>query len=445
MTRHKIAVVGAGAAGIVAAHYLSRVHEVLLFEAAPQLGGHVQTFMVPDTHPDTAPNIATDTAPDTAGDGKSNTLPVDMGFIVFNDRTYPNFRRFIAELGVQAAATEMSFSYSEPASGFAYAGTSLSGLFARRANLIDPAFWRMLLALRRFCRTITQDLEQNRLGEETLGAYLQAGSYPNILFRRYLEPMVRAIWSAESRDARTFPIRRFARFFANHGLLSIRGGPQWLYLPGGSHTYVQAFARAFSGTVHLNSPVQAVTRTEHGATLRVNGSECTVDAVVLACHADTTLSLLTDADDQERECLSPWRYVANDVVLHTDATFLPPNRKAWACWNVIADTAATAPHMPSDDRVHVHYWMNRLQNLAAQNTHVVTLNPRRPIPQGHENHRMELHHPQFSLQALRMQSHFPELQGRRGTYFCGSYHGNGFHEDAAASGVRVAQALGIEA
>ncbi|TVQ97905.1 MAG: amine oxidase [Desulfovibrionales bacterium] len=434
MTRRKIAVVGAGAAGIVAAHYLSRVHEVLLFEAAPQLGGHVQTVMVPDT------------GPDTTGNGTSSTLPVDMGFIVFNDRTYPNFRRFIGELGVQAAATEMSFSYSEPSTGFAYAGTSLSGLFARRANLIDPAFWRMLLALRRFCRSITQDLEQNRLGEETLGAYLLAGAYPDILFRRYLEPMVRAIWSAESRDARTFPIRRFARFFANHGLLSIRGGPQWLYLPGGSHTYVQAFARVFSGTVHRNSPVQAVTRAGHGATLHVNGSECIVDAVVLACHADTTLNLLTDADELERECLSPWRYVANDVVLHTDTTFLPANRRAWACWNVIADTTTkVANHMSADDRVHVHYWMNRLQNLAARNTHVVTLNPRRPIHQPHENRRMELHHPQFSLQALRAQSRFPELQGRRETYFCGSYHGNGFHEDAAASGVRVAQALGIKA
>jgi uncharacterized protein len=429
MTRQKIAIVGAGAAGIVAAHYLSRAHDVLLFEAGPQLGGHVQTVMVPDG----------------VVDNEERTLPVDMGFIVFNDRTYPNFLRFIAELGVQAAATEMSFSYSDPATGFAYAGTSLSGLFARRANLIDPAFWRMLLALRRFCRSITQDQEQDRLGEETLGDYLRANSYPDVLFDRYLEPMVRAIWSSESRDARAFPIRRFARFFSNHGLLSISGGPQWLYLPGGSHTYVQAFERTFSGAIHLSSPVQAVSRTTSGPVLRVNGSEVAVDAVVLACHADTTLALLTDADDLERECLSPWRYVPNDVILHSDASFLPPNRRAWACWNVIADAKvpASAKTHP-DDRVHVHYWMNRLQNLSAQNTHVVTLNPRRPVPEALQNRHMELHHPQFSTHALRMQPRLADLQGRRGTYFCGSYHGNGFHEDAAASGVRVAQALGIE-
>ncbi|GAB6058331.1 NAD(P)/FAD-dependent oxidoreductase [Desulfonatronum parangueonense] len=429
MTRQKIAVVGAGAAGIVAAHYLSRAHEVLLFEAAPQLGGHVQTVMVPDG----------------VNEGSENLLPVDMGFIVFNDRTYPNFLRFIAELGVQAAPTEMSFSYSDPATGFAYAGTSLSGLFARRSNLIDPAFWRMLLALRRFCRAVTQDLEQDRLGEETLGHYLRANSYPDVLFDRYLEPMVQAIWSAESRAAREFPIRRFTRFFSNHGLLSISGGPQWLYLQGGSHTYVQAFERNFTGTILLNSPVQSVTRTPTGPVLQVNGAECAVDAVVMACHADTTLALLTDADDLERECLSPWQYVPNDVVLHTDASFLPPNRRAWACWNVIANAeiTAAAKTLP-DERVQVHYWMNRLQNLVAQNTHVVTLNPRRPVPRVLQNRRMELRHPQFSIQALRVQLRLAELQGRRGTYFCGSYHGNGFHEDAAASGVRVAQNLDIE-
>lgn len=419
MTKQKIAVVGAGAAGIVAAHYLSRNYDVHVFEAGPQLGGHVQTVM--------------------AADGDGRVLPVDMGFIVFNDRTYPNFIQFLAELGIQGAATEMSFSYSEEETGFAYAGTSLSGLFARRANLVDPSFWQMLLALRRFSRTVTEDLEQERLGEETLSEYLRANSYPDILLRRYLEPMVRAIWSAESRDARDFPVRRFARFFFNHGLLSISGGPQWLYLPGGSHTYVQAFARKFSGTIHVSSPVQAVTRTPEGPILRVNDTPCSFDAVVLACHADTALALLTDADARERECLSPWRYVPNDVVLHTDASFLPSNPRAWACWNVIADKGAR------DDRVNVHYWMNRLQQLSARKNHVVSLNPRRPVPQDMQSRCLELHHPQFSVQALRVQPLLAELQGRRGTYFCGSYHGNGFHEDAAASGVRVARALGIEA
>jgi uncharacterized protein len=419
MTRQRIAIVGAGAAGIVAAHYLARAHEVQIFEAEAQLGGHVQTVM--------------------AADGDGRELPVDMGFIVFNDRTYPEFIRFLKGLGIQGAATDMSFSYSDLSTGFAYAGTSLSGLFARRANLIDPSFWRMLLALRRFSRTITADLEQGRLREETLGSYLRQGAYPDVLFHRYLEPMVRAIWSAESRDARDFPVQRFARFFDNHGLLSVSGGPQWLYLAGGSHTYVQAFARTFPGTIHLSSPVQSVVRTPQGPTLRVNDTQLTFDAVVLACHADTTLALLADPDDMERECLAPWRYVPNDVILHSDASFLPPNPRAWACWNVIADNEA------DDGRVNVHYWMNRLQNLSARLNHVVTLNPRRPVPQARQGRRLELDHPQFSVQALRVQPRLAELQGRRGTYFCGSYHGNGFHEDAAASGVRVARALGIDA
>lgn len=427
----KIAVIGGGASGIVAAHYLSRNHDVELFEAAPILGGHVQTVMAPDGV----------VGGDVDGDGRR--IPVDMGFIVFNDRTYPCFHRFIAELGVRPAPTEMSFSYSEPDTGFAYAGTSYSGLFARRANAIDPAFWRMLLALRRFCRSVGAELTENRLPNVTLGAYLREQRYPDVLLRRYLAPMVQAIWSGESHAPAAFPLRRFVRFFANHGLLAISGGPQWQYLPGGSHTYVQAFERAFKGKVHLDSPVQSVRRRESGPSLFVNGADVHFDAVVLACHADTALALLTDADELERECLRPWQYTGNDVVLHRDASFLPANRRAWACWNVIADARAPGPANDSETPVHVHYWMNRLQRLAARQQHVVTLNPRRPVPRELQSRRLELHHPQYSDQSLRAQARLPELQGRRGTYFCGSYHGNGFHEDAAASGVRVAELLGI--
>jgi len=197
----------------------------------------------------------------------------------------------------------------------------------------------MLLALRRFCRNVTAELAANQLPEGTLGEYLQDNRYPNVLMRRYLGPMVRAIWSGESHAPQTFPLQRFVRFFANHGLLSLSGGPQWLYLPGGSQTYVQAFERVFSGTIHCSSPVQAVRRSEAGPVITVHGAQMRCDAVVLACHADTALSLLTDADDLERECLRPWRYAANDVILHTDATFLPPNHRAWACWNVIADSS----------------------------------------------------------------------------------------------------------
>jgi uncharacterized protein len=245
----RIAVVGGGAAGMAASYYLGHKHEVDLFEASPSLGGHVQTVM--------------------AGDGDGRKVPVDMGFIVFNDRTYPCFCRFLEDLKVKSAPTDMSFSYSEPHTGFAYAGTSLSGLFARRANIISPGFWRMILAVLRFCRNISRDIEQGRLQSATLGDYLREKGYPRVLMTRYLGPMVRAIWSAEEHEPENFPLERFAMFFSNHGLLSIKGGPTWLYIPGGSHTYVKAFEQRFSGTIRAGCPVKGVSRSSDTATIHL--------------------------------------------------------------------------------------------------------------------------------------------------------------------------------
>ena len=413
---NKIAVVGGGAAGITASYYLSSKHQIDLFEAAPKLGGHVQTV--------------------TADDGGNRKIPVDMGFIVFNNRTYPKFCRFLEDLKVKSAPTDMSFSYSEPHTGFAYAGTSFSGLFARRANIISPGFWRMILAVVRFCRNISRDLEQGRLKDGTLGGYLREKKYPDILMDRYLGPMVRAIWSAEDHEPENFPLERFARFFSNHGLLSIRGGPTWLYIPGGSHTYVKAFEKSFPGTIRTGCPVKGVSRNKGTAMIHLEDQVLEYDAVVLACHADTALKLLKDPDNEEIRLLSPWEYVGNEVVTHTDQSFLPPNPRAWACWNVIAHPGDT------EKRVHVHYWMNLLQRFSAGKNHVVTLNPRRPVPDEKVSRRMEMFHPRFSASALKAQAELASLQGVRNTYFCGSYHGNGFHEDAAASGVRVAGLLG---
>ena len=414
--RLKVAVVGGGAAGMSASYYIGQRHHVDLFEASPKLGGHVQTVLAPD------------------GDGEP--IPVDMGFIVFNDRTYPHFSRFLLDLGVQSAPTDMSFSYSEPHTGFAYSGTSLSGMFARRANLIDPAFWKMIFAVLRFCKNISLDLENNRLTHGTLGRYVSANRYPDILMTRYIGPMVRAIWSAESHNPEDFPLKRFARFFSNHGLLSIRGGPTWLYIPGGSHTYVQAFEQKFSGNIITSSPVMGISPSDAGPLLKTGRESFVYDAIVLACHADTALTLLDNPDQTQTECLSPWLYVANDVVMHTDDSFLPQNTRAWACWNVIAHP------QDREQRVNVHYWMNLLQRFSASKNHVVTLNPRRTVPDKAIARRLDMAHPQFTEQALNTQSRFDKIQGSGGIYYCGSYHGNGFHEDAVASGVSVARLLG---
>ncbi len=413
----KIAVVGGGAAGMTASYYLGRKHNVDLFEAAPKLGGHVRTVL--------------------ADDGYGLKIPVDMGFIVFNNRTYPCFCRFLEDLKVKSATTDMSFSYSEPHTGFAYAGSGLSGLFARRANLIDPGFWRMIFAVLKFCKNISRDLEHDRL-KGSLGEYLREHRYPPVLMTRYLEPMVRAIWSAEDHEPENFPLKRFARFFSNHGLLSIRGGPTWLYIPGGSHTYVRAFEQNFTGNIRTGCPVKGISRIKNRALIHLNGQDLEYDSVVLACHADTALDLLRDPDRAETEILSPWQYVANDVIMHTDPSFLPSNPRAWACWNVVAHAGDT------EKRVHVHYWMNTLQRFSARKNHVVSLNPRRQVPEKAISCRLEMFHPRFNSSALKAQAGLDSLQGKRNTYFCGSYHGNGFHEDAAASGVRVARQLGAD-
>ncbi|WP_051617045.1 NAD(P)/FAD-dependent oxidoreductase [Desulfonatronovibrio hydrogenovorans] len=412
----RIAVVGGGAAGMAASYYLGQKHEVDLFEVSPKLGGHVQTVM--------------------ADDGDNRKIPVDMGFIVFNNRTYPKFCRFLDDLGVKSAPTDMSFSYSEPQTGFAYAGTGLSGLFAHRINIINPGFWKMILAVLKFCRHISRDLEQGRLKDGTLGGYIRANNYPGILMDRYLEPMVRAIWSAEEHEPENFPLERFARFFSNHGLLSIRGGPTWLYIPGGSHTYVKAFEQRFSGTIRTGCPVKGVSRSKDAVTIHLEDQVLKYDAVVLACHADMALELLRDPGNEEIRLLIPWQYVGNEVVMHTDPSFLPPNPRAWACWNVIAQSG------DKEKRVHVHYWMNLLQRFSASKNHVVTLNPRRTVPGKAVSRRLEMFHPVFNASSLSAQADLASLQGVRNTFFCGSYHGNGFHEDAAASGVRVAELLG---
>lgn len=413
-----IAIVGAGAAGITAAHYLSRRHRVDLFESGPKLGGHVHTAI--------------------AKDDQGQDLPVDMGFIVFNDRTYPNFIRLLGELGVQHAPTDMSFSYAMPGKGFAYSTSGINGFFATRKMLLKPWYWGFLRAIPSFFQDVNADLASGSLGAGTLGDYLSQGGYPKTLGDYFVIPMVRAIWSAESSDAEAFPMARFADFFSNHGLLSLRDRPQWFYIPGGSNTYVKRFAESFAGQVVTGTPVIAVRRTTKGAELTVAGEVRRYDAVVLACHADTALDLLQDPDDLEIECLSPWRYAPNHVVLHTDETRLPENRRAWASWNVVAEGE------DQDQRVNVHYWMNRLQRLNTAKPHLVSLNPRAALSPEAILEQIKLDHPQYSIESVAMQPRLGELNGRNRTFFCGSYHGNGFHEDAVVSALRVCKELGVK-
>ena len=416
MSRQRMAVIGAGVSGMVAAHYLAKKHDVVLYEAQDRLGGHVNTV-----------DIGSDFGPDAG-------LPVDTGFIVYNDRTYPNFIRFLQELGIQGAPTDMSFSYTDLSRSFAYAGTDLNGLFACRRHVFHPGFWAFLTGILRFNRRATRDMSCEDLQGITLDTYLKRTKASKRLLRDYLGPMTQAIWSAPEAEAKAFPAASFIHFFDNHGLLSRPGRIQWRYLQGGSRTYVQAFAAAFPGQVRLNSPVQSVERdSPKGPLVRTSQAEDHFDGVVLATHADQALRLLTDADDTERAALGPWRYSQNRTVLHCDPGQMPALSRAWACWNVLKHDA----DQKTQGAVRVTYWMNRLQRLQAQRPWLVTLNPARDLAPGSTVYETMYEHPIYTLESTASQEILPAISGRRGTYFCGSYHGYGFHEDGARSAVNV--------
>jgi len=416
----KIAVVGAGVAGITAAHVLQRRHQVTLFDRNSWIGGHTHTIAIPE--------------------GPDQGTPVDTGFIVLNDRTYPNFRRLLAQLGVSTRPAEMSFSYHDDQSGFHYAGNNLNGLFAQRRNIVSLRFWRLLRNTARFSREALRHLERNDIPAVTLGEYLRSGGFSEELISWYVIPMAAAIWSTAPGEITAFPAASFLRFFGNHGLLSLTDRPQWMTVCGGSHSYVKAFLAGFTGKVLPDTFVASVSRTNEGVRVRTaDGEEQAFDRVVIAAHADEALSLLSDADDLERRLLGAWRYQQNRTVLHTDTSFLPPSRRAWASWNYLRERGGEA-----DRPVSLTYSMNILQGLGTQRHYCVTLNQRQQIPAERIVADLLYTHPTYTFDSMATQRDLPSLNGRRNTFFCGGYFGWGFHEDAVTSGVKVARAFGLE-
>ncbi len=416
----KIAVIGGGVAGIVAAHLLQKQHEVTLFEKNDYLGGHTHTIEITD--------------------GPDAGLAVDTGFIVLNDATYPLFRKFLGQLGVEARVSEMSFGFQNHQTGLVYAGTDFNGLFAQRSNLFSPSFYRFLLEIVRFCKQAQQDLDRHDITQITLGEYLVRGRYSSALIDNYLVPMAGAIWSTPAMQIHDFPAGPFLHFFRNHGLLALRDRPLWRTVVGGSSAYVKAFARGFSGKIHLEQPVHTIKRNPGQVQLTLaDGSSQIFDQVVIATHADQTLALLQDPSDLEQQLLSPWQYQLNQTVLHTDASILPTRKHAWAAWNF------TREAREEEDRpVYVTYYMNRLQGLKAENDYCVTLNRGEDFSPESVIAEMAYHHPLFTFDSMATQSKLPQLNGCNQTYFCGSYFGYGFHEDAVRSGVGVAKGFGIE-
>lgn len=410
----RIAVIGSGIAGLASAWLLSRRYDVVLFEANNYLGGHTHTHDI-ESH--------------------GRHYAVDTGFIVHNPQHYPLLNALFAELGVESQSTTMSFSVRNEASGLEYNATDLNGLFCQRRNLVSPRFWGMLRDLLRFYREAPALLALPGAGP-TLEDYLTQGGYGTMFRDEHLVPMASALWSSPSAQILGFPAKYLAQFMANHQMLQVKDRPQWRVVRGGSSAYVRAMSTQWRVQARLNTPVQMLLRDSDGVTVFTNDGAERFDQIVLACHSDQALRLLSDARDSERSILGAMTYQANDTVLHTDASLLPRRRRAWAAWN------ATIPR-DAADVCTVSYCMSLLQGIASPEPFVVTLNRTDAIDPAKILRRMQYHHPVYSHASVAAQARKAEIQGLRRTWFAGAYWGWGFHEDGMRSAVDVARGLGV--
>lgn len=409
----KIAVIGSGISGLGAAHYLSRRHEVSLFEASARIGGHTNTVEVDD--------------------GRGGKLAIDTGFIVCNPVNYPNFYPFLDELGVARQNTDMSLGVSVDNGRVEWAGDeNLAKIFAQPSLMLSPEHIRMLLAVLRFNKEVKQLITEDRLPDITLGEFLDRGHYPMSLRVRYVAAMAGPIWSTSTRGVMAFPFPFFARFFDSHGLLNVYERPQWQTITGGSRVYVDKLLAGFRGQVRANTPVQALQRDHEGVSVFTAGGETRFDAVICATHGDQSLSLLRDADDDEREVLRCIRYAGNHAWLHTDVSLMPRRRLAWSAWN-----ALLARDTLSDEPIGVSYWMNRLQNLPGRTPYIVSLNPPHEPRAATVLYHTRYEHPLYDTQTVAAQQRLPAIQGRRRTWWAGAWTRYGFHEDGFTSGLRA--------
>jgi predicted NAD/FAD-binding protein len=422
--RYRIAVIGAGAAGLTAAYLLERRHEVTLYEKGHSLGGHAHTIVL-----DRGPDAGT---------------PLDVGFMVLNRRNYPTMYRLLAQLpGVQTYDCEMSFAYYSPAEGAGYVvNRSRPGnpSSAREETGVRDLLPALLPEILRFCHQAVRDLESEALAEVSLGDYLGWHRISAECVRRYVVAMGAAIWSTPPWEMLAFPAQSYLRFLNNHGMLC-QDPPQWQYIKGGSRRYVEAMAGQLCGPVHLGADVEWVVRDPDGVLVRVRGSAAQkYDLVVLGVHGDQALRLLAEPTELERWALAAWKYQLNSGYLHSDASVMPPDRRLWASWNY-----QEAPNGRRTDLLQVSYHLNRLQGHGdTKHQYFVTLNPTRAIAEESIVRPLSFTHPTFSLAAMRGRDELLSHNGENRTYFCGSYCGYGFHEDAIKSGAAVAAALGVE-
>lgn len=410
----RIAVIGSGISGMVSAYLLSQDHDIVMYEANDIIGGHTHTI-------------------DVSIEGVS--YPVDTGFIVFNEKTYPNFIKLMRSLGVAWQPSNMSFSVQCDQTGLVFSPSTLNALFVQRKNLFRPSFYRMLWDALRFRREAPELIQSDDYAI-TLQAYLEQKNYSNAFIEHFIIPMGGAIWSADPIRFRKFPARYLVEFFNNHGFLNIRHQPQWLVIKGGSSQYIGPLTRPYKDRIRLNSPVASVKRFPEKVEITTKGGgTASFDQVVIATHSDQALRMLKDPSDLEREVLGSIPYQENLAILHADTSLLPSKRTAWASWNY---------HIPKQEKggVALTYNMNILQSLEATQTFCVTLNMPEKIHPDRVIHRIVYHHPVYDPNSLSARRKQDEVNGKNRTYFCGAYWGYGFHEDGVNSALSVCKNFG---
>jgi predicted NAD/FAD-binding protein len=415
----KIAVIGAGISGLTAAYLLNREHDVELFERNTYAGGHANTVIVPGL------------------DGED--VPLDVGFIVYNERTYPGLTRLLAELAVETRESEMSFSVACEEDGFEFSSRGIRGYLAQPSNALKPSYLRMVLDLLRFHRDAKRVLAKDTMHDVSFDTYLDQRGFGEVFRERLLVPLIASTWSNSPENIMKFPANYLFRFLRQHGVLDRNSIPEWRWIEGGSRSYVNRILESLpEGTVHLGSEIRSVSRTGGPCISFSNGEQQPVDVLVIATHPDQALDLLSDATAKERAALEGFTYAPNRILLHTDDRLLPKRSAARAAWNYHRHESSGLPKS-----LTMTYDLTRLQRLSGERTYCVSVNAGDKVDRSEVLAEFDYTHPVYSMETLEAQHHLEELNGERDTHFAGAYLGYGFHEDGLQAGVRVAKRLGV--
>jgi uncharacterized protein len=400
----KIAVIGSGISGLSAAYFLSKHHKVDLYEQNDHFGGHSYTYDIKE---------------------EDKNVPVDLGFIVFNELTYPNLINFFNELNVPFEKSNMSFSVSVKKTNVEYGGSGFSSIFANKLNLLNFNFLKMIREIINFYNYAPSLLENTK--EETLGGYLERSNLSKYFIEYHIIPMVAAIWSMPFSKAKEMPLKLFLNFFINHGLFRLKNRPQWYTVTNRSRAYVKKILEKISGEIFKNYKINNISRSNDNVRVSIGNEFLDYDHVILACHADQSLNILDNPTKKEKEILNKFTYVRNKAFLHTDVNLMPSRKKAWSSWNSIT----------KDKKTCITYWLNKLQNLKTDKNYFLTLNPVEEIIESKIIKQEQFTHPYFNNENVSLQKDLHLLQGRKRTWFCGSYFGYGFHEDGLKSSIEL--------